>query len=347
MSNDSISTEGLEFSLATKVAFTTLTSVSLLVSCIGNSLVIHIVRKNQLMKSTTYLLILNMACADLITTIVSCILLISYMSDGLDWVPGTLRSVLCKINLYVVLVPFLGCVFSLVGITTDRYLAVSRPLKHKPWTKWTKLVIPVIWVTSLLLPLDSFLGATRIALDSESTYCSNEKQSFSMVVILAICFLLPFTVMAIFYPIISYHLWKRQVPGQCNARQQQMANRVARKVTKMMVTVIVVFFICWAPTFVLIWLHPFATNLAASLPLWLVPFCIWLQVLNCIMTPVIYAIFNDSFRKGFQQYLCCGKIWKRNIRDLEMVNASENQIKRTPVQSIQLLRFNNNLAMEI
>lgn len=258
----------------------------------------------------------------------------------MDWLPEILRTVLCKLSLYVILVSFLGCVFSLVGITIDRYLAVSRPLKHKPWSKRTKLVIPVIWVASFLLPLNSPLEAKMVTLDSGHIYCLNGKESMSLVIILAVCFVLPFTVMAIFYPIISYHLWKRQVPGQFNVRQQQMANLVARKVTKMVITVILVFFICWAPNFVLIWLHPFAADLAVSLPLWLIPFCIWLQEVNCAMTPVLYAIFNESFRKGFKEYLCCGKLWKRNIRDLQMPNASENQNNESPAQNIQLVRFN-------
>ena len=295
------------------------------------------------MKSTTYLLIVNMACGDLITTIFSCFSLVNFLFEAWDWLPGTPGNVLCKMSLYFAFVSFLGCVLSLVGITIDRYLAVSRPLKHKPWTNWTKLVIPVIWVTSLFLPLPLLLKAKTITLDSGSTYCLEGKESFAIVIILAICFLLPLAVMAIFHPIISYHLWKRQVPGQFNARQQQMANLMARKITKMLISVITVFFVCWAPSFVLICTP---ANLAASLPLWLIPFCTWLQVLNSAMTPVLYTIFNETFSKGFRQYLCCGKVWERNIGALEIPNAPENQNKPTPAQSIQLLSFNPNLAIE-
>ena len=202
------STGSSDYSLTTKVVISFLTSLAFLVSFIGNSLVIHIVRTNQLIKSNTYLLILNMACGDLVTTIMTCISLIKRMFFASDWPSGSFGIVLCKISLYVTLVSFLGCILSLVGITIDRFMAVSRPLKHKPWSKWSKLTIPVIWVTSLLLPLNSVLEE-KGAVYSENTNCTDETISLSTAIILANCFLLPFTVMVTLYPIISYRLWRR------------------------------------------------------------------------------------------------------------------------------------------
>ena len=201
------STGSSDYSLSTKVIISFLTSLAFLVSFIGNSLVIHIVRTNQLMKSTTYLLILNMACGDLVTAIVTCISLMKHMFLASHWPSGSFGTVLCKINLYVALVSFLGCIVSLVGITIDRFMAVSRPLKHKPWSKWSKITIPVIWVTSLLLSLNSVLEVKDIiVVHSGNTNCGDGIISLSTAIILAICFLLPFTVMATLYPIISYRL---------------------------------------------------------------------------------------------------------------------------------------------
>ena len=54
-------------------------------------------------------------------------------------------------------------------------------------------------------------------------------------IILASCFLLPFTLMTVLYPMISYCLWKSKVPGKFNARQQQIANYTARKVTLLII----------------------------------------------------------------------------------------------------------------
>ena len=156
-----------DFSLTTKVVFTFLTSMAFIVSFLGNSMVIYIIRKDQLLKSTTFLLILNMACGDLVTTSVTCPPLIKFLFVGLAWIPGTFGSLLCKLNLYLVLVAFLGCIFSLVGIQIDRFLAVIRPLKHLPWRKWTKVIIPAIWLAAILLPIRHMWHETGVQLSTE------------------------------------------------------------------------------------------------------------------------------------------------------------------------------------
>ncbi|XP_073230130.1 nociceptin receptor-like [Porites lutea] len=202
-----------DFSLTTKVVFTFLTSLAFIVSFLGNSMVIYIIRKDQLLKSTTFLLILNMACGDLVTTTVT-------------------------------------------------------------------------------------------------------------------------SVMLILYPIIIYHLWTRQVPGEPSALQQQRANRMARKITKMMVAVVLSFFFCWAPQFIFVWIHPLVGQAAATLPIWLLPFILWLQALNSAMNPVLYAIFNESFRLGFKKVIF-RSILRR--RDEEVMQSARNQI-----QNIALVRFQNN-----
>ena len=114
------------------------------------------------MKSTTYLLILNMACGDLVISTCTGVMLIRYLLFTSVWPLGRFGILLCKTSLYIALVSFLACFFSLVGITVDRFMAVSRPLKHKPCSKWTKIAIPVIWATSFLLPVGTLLEIDEI-----------------------------------------------------------------------------------------------------------------------------------------------------------------------------------------
>ena len=326
-----------DFSLTTKVVFTFLTSLAFIVSFLGNSMVIYIIRKDQLLKSTTFLLILNMACGDLVTTTVTCPPLIKFLFVGLAWIPGAFGGLLCKLNLYLVLVAFLGCIFSLTGIQIDRFLAVIRPLTHSPWTNWTKVIIPGIWLAAILLPINMWHeigGKSSSSSGLNISVCYEEQVPLSMGITLGICFLLPFTVMLILYPIIIYHLWTRQVPGEPSALQQQRANRMARKITKMMVAVVLSFFFCWAPQFIFVWIHPLVGQAAATLPIWLLPFILWLQALNSAMNPVLYAIFNESFRLGFKKVIF-RSILRR--RDEEVMQSARNQI-----QNIALVRFQNN-----
>ena len=151
------------------------------------------------------------------------------------WPFGSFGIVLCKTSLYIALVSFLACIFSLVGITIDRFMAVSRPLKLKPWSKWTKMAISVIWVTSFLLPVGTLLEIDEIPNQSGNTTCS-ATLSHAYFMILASCFLLPFTLMTVLYPMISHRLWKRKVPEEFNAQQQQIAYHTARRVTLLIIS---------------------------------------------------------------------------------------------------------------
>ena len=128
-------------------------------------------------------------------------------------------------------VAVLGCIFSLVGITIYRYLAVTRPLKHKPWTKWTKIIIPAIWSTAILLPLKTWDEIGIVGTDSGNTVCNNAKTSIGLVIIMAPCFLLPFTVMLVLY---ANHLLP-SVDMKDSWRSERPSS--ARKVTKMMIAV--------------------------------------------------------------------------------------------------------------
>ena len=311
-------------------------------------MVIYIIRKDQLLKSTTFLLILNMASGDLVTTSVTCPPLIKFLFVGLAWIPGTFGGLLCKVNFYLVLVALLGCSFSLVGIQTDRFLAVIRPLKHQPWSKFTKVIIPAIWLAAILLPIHMWheIGG-KISSSSRLniSVCDVQQVPSSMVLTLSICFLLPFTVMLILYPIIIYHLWTRHVPGEPSALQQQRANRMARKITKMMIAVVLSFFVCWAPQFIFVWMYPLARELTATLP-WLFPFILWLQVLNSAMNPVLYAIFNESFRLGFKKVICRSILRRHNAQVVQSAHQNVHQRYQNPIQNIALVRFHNSAGLQ-
>ena len=338
-----------DFSLTIKVVFTFLTSLAFIVSLLGNSMVIYIIRKDQLLKSTTFLLILNMACGDLVTTSVTCPPLIKFLFVGLVWIPGTFGGLLCKLNFYLVLVALLGCSFSLVGIQTDRFLAVIRPLKHQPWSKFTKVIIPAIWLVAILLPIHMWHeigGKSSSSSRLNISVCHEEQVPLSMVITLSICFLLPFTVMLILYPIIIDLLWTRHVPGEPSTLQQQRANRMARKITKMMIAVVLSFFVCWAPQFIFVWIHPLATELARTLPVWLIPFILWLQVLNSAMNPVLYAIFNESFRLGFKKVIFRSILRRRNAQVVQSAHQNVHQRYQNPIQNIALVRFHNSAGLQ-
>ena len=72
-----------------------------LASLFGNSVIIHIIRTDNSMKTTTNYLILNQACADLMITIAEGMNVIHYSLMDNSWLGGFLGLITCKIFLTV------------------------------------------------------------------------------------------------------------------------------------------------------------------------------------------------------------------------------------------------------
>lgn len=115
-----------------------------IVGFFGNALVVTVVVANSRMRSTTNLLIVNLALADLLF-IVFCVPFTALDYALLFWPFG---EVWCKIVQYLVIVTANASIYTLVLMSLDRYLIVVHPLssisiRTKTKTYWA---IAVTWV---------------------------------------------------------------------------------------------------------------------------------------------------------------------------------------------------------
>lgn len=93
----------------------------------GNTLVIFVVLLNPQMRSTTNMLIINLAIADLLF-VIFCVpfTAIDYVSD--TWPLG---NIWCKIIQYLIIVTALASIYTLVLMSLDRFLAVVYPISSR------------------------------------------------------------------------------------------------------------------------------------------------------------------------------------------------------------------------
>ncbi|XP_020609656.1 tachykinin-like peptides receptor 86C [Orbicella faveolata] len=329
-----------------------------LVSVIGNSLVIYVITKHRSMRTSTNCLIMNLAICDLLITVLLAPLFITQLYIGYTWFGGTLGNVTCKILSFVGSLLLFCSIFNLVVIALDRYLAVARPLKYKLSSKWVvKVGIPAMWLISALLSFKAAYDG-----DEKRPKCGSERSAQEVYSSLS-CLVVSFIVLIVLYSIICYRLWRRNIPGEVSNNQQALAIRTARKVTVLMISVVIVFVVSWAPSFAFmlsdlilvrssdissIMHHPIVFFMSS-----------WLILNSSACNPCLYFIFIESFRHslksacsclrllGPESRLCCIGL-QRRFENAELMRNRHNLNSFVQEEGAVELRayssFNHNLA---
>ena len=117
----------------------------------------------------------------------------------------------------------------------------------------------------------------------------------------------PLVAVIILYTIICLKLWARKVPGEgANRNERQVeAIKTAKKVTRMMIAVVVLYELCYLPCFItmLMSLTRGESPLKSDPPtgnIHLNFFIVWLTFAYSAVNPFVYLTFNQKFRNGFK-----------------------------------------------
>ncbi|KAL8563614.1 hypothetical protein ACOMHN_024715 [Nucella lapillus] len=83
-------------------------------------------------------------------------------------------------------------------------------------------------------------------------------------------------------------------------RREKLEMRRERKAARVLGIITGAFVLCWLPFFILALLYPFLP-LSYYVPPVLTSMFLWLGYFNSLLNPIIYTIFNPSFRKAFRK----------------------------------------------
>ena len=290
--------------------------ITFLASLFGNSVVIHIIRTDNSMKTTTNNLILNQACNDLVITIAEAMNVILYSFMDKKWFGGLFGLITCKMYLAILLALHTFSTWILVAIAVDRFYAIIRPLTLSPISRNFKRLILLLWAWSFALTTTFLVGNGSFKQIHESFYCdATSKLTVTHLLVFTLDVLLPLIMIIVFYTIVCFKLWTREVPGEgANQNEEQAeALKIARKVTIMMVVVVVLYVLCWFPMFLLLVLD-FVNYVEQKNNSYFL-FFLWLTLFYSGFNPYIYLIFSQNFRNGFRRIFrsCLTKINFKNV----------------------------------
>ncbi|KAF7402468.1 hypothetical protein HZH66_004735 [Vespula vulgaris] len=241
-------------------------------------------------------------------------------------------------------------VLTITAFTAERYVAICHPFLSQTMSKLSRAVklILVIWLVALSFALPQALqfGVVRHGIKQEIVMCTVKriiiKHSFEMSTFLF--FIVPMSLITVLYILIGLKLRKSNMmkkrPGNGESQRscRHYPGKNSRKILKMLVAVVVAFFICWAPFHVQRLIAIYGTNSEDHFT----SYSRWIESLYLLMTyvsgvlyyvsttinPILYNIMSNKFRVAFMETLsksCRMSTLRQNQRFYSSLSRSQQR----------------------
>ncbi|KAF8794810.1 Tachykinin-like peptides receptor 86C [Argiope bruennichi] len=141
-----------------QLLWTLLFAIMIMVAIVGNLIVIWIIVAHRRMRTVTNLFLLNLAFADFLLASCNATFNFIFMLNS-HWPFG---ETFCVISNFVASLTVSTSVFTILAMSLDRFVAVTRPLRPRMSKCVAYSIILSVWTLSSLLSLPSLLYATTI-----------------------------------------------------------------------------------------------------------------------------------------------------------------------------------------
>lgn len=279
-----------------------------IVGLFGNTLVIYVVLRFSKMQTVTNMYILNLAIAD------ECFLIgIPFLIITMHLGEWTFGKAMCKAYMVSTsITQFTSSIFLFI-MSADRYIAVCHPVSSPRYRSpfVSRVVTAVAWTASALIMLPVMLYANTIERENKKMTCNivwpqddDEAGSGTTFTLysLILGFAIPLSLILSFYYLV---IRKLQTVGPKTKSKEK--KRSHRKVTKLVLTVITVYVLCWLPYWIsqvaLITSPPDICNTRLEITLFVLVGCLGYS--NSAMNPILYAFLSDNFKKSFLKACTC------------------------------------------
>lgn len=278
----------------------------------GNAALFYIVAKSRNLQTKGNVFILNLAAADLLVAVVNLpVTTVTVIAE--DWILG---ETVCQISGFVTLLTFVASCMALSMISINRYHAIVHWTSYE--STYTKrkcaLYVAITWSITIALSLPPFFGWSKFAHDSGQSYCFAEwtlSKSYTIFMISA-CLLGPLSIMSYCYvKIIRFHRESRRdviraTMTSPRERSLTLAERnfeqppKKKRLTRTIVTLIVVFGLCWSPFALIMIVQVFSS---ANVPRAVDFGSLVLGYLNSFFNVIVYNVTNKKIRRQYKNLL--------------------------------------------
>ncbi|KAI2657883.1 Pyroglutamylated RF-amide peptide receptor [Labeo rohita] len=292
-----------ELPAGAKTTFVIVYTVIFLLALIGNSLVVYIVLRKRGIQTATNIFICSLAVSDLLISFF-CIPFTLLQNISSEWFGGVL---VCKTVPFVQTTAIVTGILTMTCIAVERYQGIVHPLKIKRQCTPQRAyrMLGVVWIAAMMV------GSPMLFVQQlEERWSSSAHRKQYATFILVFLFLLPLAAMLLLYTKIGIELWIRKQVGDSSVLSA-MNQREKRRAIKMMVTIVVLFTVCWAPFHTVHMLFEYSKYLCT---LWsqsylnktydditvnmIIAVAQAIGFSNSFNNPIIYAFMNENFQKN-------------------------------------------------
>uniref|UniRef100_A0A8C2HMC8 G-protein coupled receptors family 1 profile domain-containing protein n=1 Tax=Cyprinus carpio TaxID=7962 RepID=A0A8C2HMC8_CYPCA len=294
----------------TRVLAPTLDVIVMLIGLVGHSLVIYILtgrrRKNGLQSlQGTDMLLLALSFSDLLLLVC-----LPFHSAAIALGYWPFSSILCKVISFLGVACNSASVFTLAALAVTRYLIVVYPT----WTyrfrmrRWLPVTVILMWVPAVALAAPQFaFRQLRTAPILCFAFLSDLSQLVYSTILFLFSFAFPLIIIVVMY--IKLYSFLRRTRLQGTAPQLE---RYQNQVTKTSILLVLVFTICWLPSYILMFLLISTNN--SNIPAQHLNFAIIARLLassSAVANPLLYAFMSNKFRR---ELLTLGRVCCKGCR---------------------------------
>ncbi|GLV45153.1 Pyrokinin 1 receptor [Carabus blaptoides fortunei] len=310
-------------SLYVVIPITVIYAIIFLTGVVGNVSTCIVIARNKSMHTATNYYLFSLAVSDLLLLVTG---LPQEMYSIWSRYPYVFGEIFCVLRGLASETSANATVLTITAFTVERYVAICHPFLSHTMSKLSRAVklILAIWVVAFGFAVPQALQFGIVT--DETVMCMFKKviMKHSFEVSTFLFFVAPMTLITVLYALIglrlrtsnmmkrnSVHQGSRDSNSRRSCRHQQ--GQSSRRVLKMLVAVVVAFFICWAPFHAQRLVAIYGKSLQAAPPYQLKVYEIVTYVsgvlyyVSTTVNPVLYHIMSNKFREAFKETFsrCC------------------------------------------
>ena len=343
----------------------------LVVGTLGNAAFFYVLARIPHMRTTTNIILANLALADIFFIVISVGCYMIYLSQPVRSHYGTAQYIGCIGSFVGQYISYYASLALVTLVSTERYLSICRPLKHRAVNTRSRAVKLIIgsWVLSFVL--SGVVMLRYINLDLHCVIWPDSYKYADLPTTIGYClpaapwglllanltesipFISAFIANSLMYVGIIRRLSNRTVLSSIKGNQpaslQQRAQQVRNQVSKMLIANGLVFFLCNTP-FVAISISFIVSHLRNESMLAIYESMSGMLVIshgmlfiNSAINPFIFNATSSHYRQAFRDAFCCADTSGRPRLDSSTLAAITNSKKQLNKEDSSMTNraFNN------